>query len=165
MKRFLPDRVWEHDMRYYFAVLLLVGIASAIVLTGCQRANPVAVNESQQSGVVGEDPAETIEGTFWIDRWGQGRFPPYVEFVDESVFPKLVDHAGVPVRISKPIALGEQQPGDLLLSSFHRLERLPQSVSLRLRWKTTDNKTSENKSVRLINVWEFFIIKVRGKTI
>ena len=135
-------------MRYCFGAFILLACVAAIGLSIRQQPDGVNIAESQQHPGPGGIPTETIEGTFRIDRWGQGSFSPGADFVDESVFPKLREHAGIPIRVNEAIAWPEQVPGDTLLTKFDGLERLPQPVSLRLRWMTTENKMIEMPILR-----------------
>jgi hypothetical protein len=77
----------------------------------------------------------TLEGTFWVDRWGQGRFAPGEEFVDESLFGRLRAHVGIPIRLISPrIGQGFEESEATCIMKFEKVEKLPQPVSVRLRW-------------------------------
>ena len=73
------------------------------------------------------------EGTFWVDRWNQGRFAPY-GFVDESVFERLRKHTAFPVRLTSPQFRQDEESGPRCLMEFGTVERLQQPLSIHLRW-------------------------------
>jgi hypothetical protein len=121
------------DMRSLRRPIVLFAFLMATGLSGCR--------ETETTAPV---PPLTCEGTFWIDRWGQGRFGPYGDFVDETLFHKLQDYAGTPIRLKGVVDRGEYFNGPTLLREFREVEQSPTGVSLQLRWVNTRNTATES---------------------
>ena len=120
-------------MGYHRTAILLIGMWTVII--GCQESGTDRPNDAPTPPSI---PTESFSGTFWIDRWGQGRFPPSVDYVNESLFPRLSKHSGIPVRLTQAIAWPETVPGYSCLTEFEGLEQLPQPITIQLSWKTHD---------------------------
>jgi hypothetical protein len=114
-------------MRYHAITVLLAAMLTGLI--GCQQSSTEMPEEGPTTTSV---PTESFSGSFWIDRWGQGRFPPSVDYVNEALFPKLRDHTGIPILLTQAIAWPETVPGDLCLTEFEGLNHLPQPVSIQL---------------------------------
>ena len=121
-------------MQYNRLVFIFAAFVTGIIQIGCQQSDPDTIDRSEQRTKTPSVPTETLTGTLWIDRWGQGHFGPGVEFVDEALFPELRDHKGVPIRITQAIAWPETIPGDLCLTKFDGLDRLPNENGVRNRF-------------------------------
>jgi hypothetical protein len=151
-------------MRHYFVAFVFVAFVTGIVLIACQQPDPPGIAQSQQPTSTTPIPTATLEGTFWVDRWGQGRFAPFGNFVGEAVFPKLREHTGIPIRIKGAVDRPEYYDSPSFLTDFNEVERLPQPVSLSLRWLTTDNTTIEEPILRARNPHEIsFEVQVTNK--
>jgi len=134
-------------MRNHRIAFVLAGLLPGI--TGCQEPSTERKDEGPTTTSV---PTESFSGTFWIDRWGQGRFPLSVDYVDETLFPMLNDHTGVPILITQAIAWPETVPGDLCLTEFEGLKHLSQQVSIQLVWKNPDAVASNESIFRTRSV-------------
>ena len=130
-------------MLYHRFAFLLAGMLTGII--GCQESSTERTNEGPATTSAS---TESFSGTFWIDRWGQGRFPPSVDYVNEALFPKLRDHTGIPILLTQAIAWPETVPGDLCLTEFEGLDHLPRAVSIQLAWTNPDAGTVDESIIR-----------------
>ncbi len=79
---------------------------------------------------------ERLEGTFWIDRWGQGRFGTEERFIDESNFPRLMGHQGKRILLKDALSDQDQVPGTPSVMEFMTVQRIPfpPERDILLRW-------------------------------
>ena len=149
---FLRDKVWEHHMRNYLVACVIVAVVAGIVLVVWRQPVRESLTQNQQPTNTAKSSTETLPGTFWIDRWRQGRFAPHRNFVDEAIFDRLRDYEGIPILVQGAVDQPEYYSGPTCLKDFDRIERLPQSVSIRLRWITTDKKPLTEPILRTRNL-------------
>ena len=109
-----------NQMRYLTTLLMLFAL-------------PFRAGSEHTAAAVASEPQE---GTFWVDRWGQGRFAPYGDFVNESMFPKLRPYVGTPVQLIAPRVEQDSYDGAECVTSFGSIKGLPQPVSIHLSWMT-----------------------------
>ncbi len=87
-----------------------------------------------QTTSVAQTATPQSSGTFWVDRWGQGRFAPHVDFVDQALFPKLIKQVGIPIHLQQ-LRIKEDVDGEAsVIKDFSSLTPLPHSALIRLKW-------------------------------
>lgn len=77
--------------------------------------------------------ATSYSGTFFVDRWGQGRFVPQ-GFIDDKLLIKMINYEFMPVRIISPHVTGEDYKGPSYLTDFETIEPLPHLAAIRVDW-------------------------------
>ena len=137
-----------------------ISFVFAAMLTGCIGCQESSTERTDEDPAITSAPTESFSGTFWIDRWGQGRFPPSVDYVNEALFPKLRDHTGIPILLTQAIARPETVPGDLCLTEFEGLDHLPRAVSIQLGWTTPDGRIANESIIRTRNPQDLSFIVV-----
>lgn len=129
---------------FLFTLVVAVGYGAWRILTTSEQAprafrerkpgpNPLQTLDSASVNVTRALPGQE-SGTFWVDRWGQGRFGMLVDFVDESLFPKLRPHVGIPIHLFQPWIDLEDPDSPTCLTKLGSIQPLPQPVSIRLKW-------------------------------
>ena len=100
--------------------------------------------------------AESVEGgTFWIDRWGQGRLDNQARFVDDALLQGLREYEGTRIALLHTRSQQEVVPGIPVVKEFKSVKSLPQPTgSVQLRWLKDAKGTADSRVRRIRNAEE-----------